>query len=360
MNILATWYIFIVILIKKYIGAIQITNCTQQKLSCPGSRKGVSVQNQFAVFAMQTHSSAPNAGVVDIFNASSKKWFVTQYSAGRTNIAGTSWRHLAIFAGGTAERGQPKSDSVDVWNSLTNKWSLEHMSIGRDLLAIASAGNCTIFAGGSAPQVNQSETDVVDIWNHATGEWKTAKLSQKRKKPEAVAAGNVILIGGGEIAKPGLNGYSNVVDIFDTVTSVWSTTNLSQARQYFGAARATPELAVFGGGFYNSQRLSVVDIYNATDGTWINGQPLSHNRSNLEAANVGDRYVAFGSGNIDADAKVTYDFFDGKTGEWIASHGHCPGNPAVTGVKNIAMFAHGDGVVDSMAINGDCSSLPHA
>lgn len=310
------------------------------------------------MFAVESHASDPKSGIVDVFDATSKRWFVSQFSSGRTNMAATSWKHLGILAGGTPERGQPKSNSIDVWNSLTNKWSLEHMSIGRDLLAAASAGNFTIFAGGSAPQINQSETDVVDIWNHDTGEWSTAKLSQKRKKPEAVAAGNLILIAGGEIAKPGSNGYSNVVDVFNTVTGIWSTTKLSQARQYFGAAYATPELAVFGGGFYNSKRLSVVDIYNATSGVWIYGQSLSHNRSNLEASNVGGRYVAFGSGNIDADAKVTYDFFDGKTGNWAASHGHCPGNPAVAGVKDIAMFAHGDGIVDAIAIDGDCSILP--
>lgn len=51
------------------------------------------------------------------------------------------------------------------------------------------------------------------------------------------------------------------------------------------------------------------------------GQPLSANRSNLQAVTVAHRYAAFGSGNIDAAAKVTFDFFDGLTGEWAHSHG---------------------------------------
>ena len=47
----------------------------------------------------------------------------------------------------------------------------------------------------------------------------------------------------------------------------------------------------------------------------------------------------------------------GKTGEWVQSHGHHPDNTFVAGVKNIAMFAGQDGIVDALAINGDCSAL---
>lgn len=230
------------------------------------------------------------------------------------------------------------------------------MSIGRDLLGCGSLGDYTIFAGGSAPQVNQSETAEVDIWNHRTGKWSTAQLSVPRKKPMAVPAGTKIIVAGGEIAKPGENDYSSTVDIFDTTDESWSTAELSQARQYFGACAATPNLAVFGGGFYNDQRLSVVDIYDATTGGWSTAN-LSYGRSNLAAAQVAQRYCAFGSGNINNVSKLTFDFFDGQTGEWAPSHGHIPGNPAVASIANVALFANGDGSVDAIAIDGDCSAV---
>ena len=81
----------------------------------------------------------------------------------------------------------------------------------------------------------------------------------------------------------------------------------------------------------------------------------SFNLFSQTSADAG-RYVAFGSGNIDATAKITYDFFDGQTGEWAPSHGHLPGNPAVTSIGNVAMFANGDGSIDVIALNAKCPS----
>ena len=96
----------------------------------------------------------------------------------------------------------------------------------------------------------------------------------------------------------------------------WSTSHLSLARQYFGAASATPDLAVFAGGFGPwgiTSRLGIVDIYNSTSDTWSTAA-LSVNRSNLFAATVAKRYAAFGSGNIDDNSKMAFDIFDGVTG----------------------------------------------
>jgi hypothetical protein len=369
-----------------------LTNCSQLQLPSGGAgTSATTADDTYAVFAVNSHDTDPNAGEVNIFNATSMKWFKTKLSGGRTNIAAANWKHMAIFAGGTVERGQPKSKSIDVWNSQTNTWSLEQMSIGRDLLGVGSNGDFTIFAGGSAPQVNQSETAVVDIWNHKTNKWTVSKLSQPRKKPHAIAAGNKIIVAGGELAKPSglqVGGYSSTVDIFDITTETWTVATLSQPRQYFGmsvpsaaasrvlicdacvclsshaftgAASATPTMAVFGGGFanYDASRLgagyrsNVVDIYDATTSKWTTSK-LSYNRSNLDAATIANRYVAFGSGNIDNVSKITFDFFDGTTGEWAASHGHAPGNPSVTGVGSAAFFANGDGTVDVIAVNGPC------
>lgn len=349
--------------------SLQVTNCTQKKLEIPGCRSATAVLETHAVFVMETSSDANNSGHVDIYDATAKTWKSTQMpTASRTNMCSTSWKHLAIFAGGTVKRGEPKSRLVNVWDSTTDTWSTYNMSIGRDLLACASVGDVTIFAGGSAPQVNQSETDEVDIWNHKTGVWSKAKLSQKRKKPEAIPAGGKIVIAGGEIAKPPptietdsfsprLSGYSDVVDVFDPETMSFSTSNMPfPPRQYFGAA-AAGDRAVFAGGFYNDIRLNNVDIYDAASNTWTKGPPLSHNRSNLEGSSLGaGRYAAFGSGNIRPDAKTAFDFFDSTTGDLAASHAHAPGNPAVVGIKNVALFLGCDGVFDALALDdASCS-----
>ena len=342
---------------------LTIKNCTQQNIT-PGGHVAVSVNQTSVFFAVDSPYDAPAAGHVDAYNSVTKEWTTTSlHSGGRTNMCGTTWKHLAIWAGGGPHRGLPKSQVVDAYDTTTGTWTSYNMSIGRDLLACASIGDLTIFAGGSAPQVNQSETDVVDIWNHATGVWTSSTLSQSRKKPMAVVAGHKMIIAGGEIAKPPsaerLGDYTDVVDIYDSITGSWSTSKLSLARQYFGAATATPDLAVFAGGFNSAayHRLGIVDIYNASSDTWSQAK-LSVNRSNLHGANVAGRYAAFGSGNIDATSKVSFDIFDGLTGEWAPSHGHHPDLPAVASVENIALFAGQDGVVDALALNGDCSALP--
>jgi len=357
-------FCFVATLLLAGAQGLEVTNCTQIQIPASGARAATAT-GAFALFAIESHSDAPAAGRVDVFNADAGSWTRSQMSAGRTNIATTSWKHLAIFAGGTANRGQPKSSAVDVWDSTTGKWQLLHMSIGRDLLGCGSSGNFTLFAGGSAPQVNQSETDVVDIWDHSTDKWTVAHLSQKRKKPVAVGVEGKLIIAGGEVGHhpPAANGYSSTVDIFDTTTRQWTVGTLAAERQYFGGAMATPNLALFGGGFANydsgllggGYRSNLVDIFDASANKWSTAK-LSANRSNLDAANVAGRYVAFGSGNIDATAKITYDFFDGQTGEWAPSHGHLPGNPAVTSIGNVAMFANGDGSIDVIALNAKCPS----
>ena len=287
---------------------MQPTNCTQQ-VTLPGGRAAASVLGRFALFALEGHSDDLHAGQVDIFDVETSLWLAGRLSAARTNLCATAWNHLAIFAGGTSDRGHPKSDLVDVWDSKTHEWSVQRLQIGRDLLACASAGNYTIFAGGSAPQVNQSETASVEIWNHHTGEWTQATLSQPRKKPEAVGVGQYVVIAGGEIAKPKpppsspvppsstppLTGYTATVDVFDTATGHWFTDQLLSPRQYFGAAHVVGKAvgaseggaAIFGGGFFDDMRLGSVDIYDPATRKHTRAQ-LSHNRSNLKAFGVGN------------------------------------------------------------------------
>eukprot|EP00041_Stephanoeca_diplocostata_P029253 m.858893 g.858893 ORF g.858893 m.858893 type:complete len:387 (-) comp23525_c0_seq9:1988-3148(-) len=335
--------------------SFSVQNCTQLKLSSPGYRVAVSVNNTYALFAMDEPYDAVDAGGVEIYDRIHHKWSTGRLSGGRTNIAVTSWQHLAIFAGGGPHRDMPKSKAVDVWNSITNTWTFHNMTIGRDLLAAVSCGKYTLFAGGSAPQVNQSETMEVDVWDHSTDTWTQAKLSQARKKPQGVCAGGKILIAGGEIAKKPptkgrLGDYTAVVDIFDTVTGQWSTTELLQAMQYFGSTHATPDVAVFGGGFYDDIRLGEVQLFNTKTKMWSLAENLSHNRSNLDATNLMDRFAVFGSGNIDSDAKTAFDFYDGVTDTWVASHGHTAGNPTVTGLQNLALFAYPDGVIDVLEV----------
>jgi hypothetical protein len=293
-------------------------------------------------------------------------------SPGRTNMCSTSWKHMAIFAGGTAARGLPKSNLVDMYNTVNKTWAVHKMRTGRDLLACASVGDYTLFAGGSDPH----ETASVEIFNHVLSQWSYANLSVARKKPEAVTVGDFVVIVGGEIPKasqtggatsrPELGGYSATMDIFNSATNAWTTGKLISARQYFGAARAGCEsdkngVAVFAGGFYNDERLASVDIYDPMTGVHLSSKNLSHARSNIVGSTVGSdgRFAVFGSGNIDSVAKLSLDFYDGLNDEWASSFGHAPNvRNGVGSVGSMAMFMGGDGKVDVIALDGDCSGMP--
>eukprot|EP00937_MAST-01D_sp_MAST-1D-sp2_P007493 g7493.t1 len=390
---------FLLVVWAPFVVALDVANCTQQVLALPGARAAASVQGRYALFALQAHADDNNTGHVYVFDGSTRAWSETRMSASRTNMCATSWRHKAIFAGGTAGRGLPKSASVDIFDTSTGTWSLHNLSIGRDLLGCASAGNITVFAGGSAPQANQSETASVEVLNHVTGEWALLArgLSVPRKKPEAVAVGDSIVIAGGEVAKsvvqgrfrprgprsgPGtarptpaagglpLGSYTASVDVLDAASMTWSNASrLASPRQYFGAARVAGSAvtaavgagaegaAIFAGGFWDDVRLADVDVFSPATGRHGTRYRLSHNRSNLNAASAGGgRYAAFGSGNIDAAAKITLDFFDGETGEWASATGHAPTTMnGVAAVGSAVLFAGFDGRYDTFALDGDCS-----
>ena len=361
-------------------GALQLEKCLPQNLSQPGARAAASVMGRFALFALQAHSDDNNTGHVYLFDAARRAWSSTRMSASRTNMCSTSWRHKAIFAGGTAGRGLPKSRSVDIYDTITGTWTLHNLTVGRDLLGCGSAGNYTVFAGGSAPQANQSETASVELLNHVTGEWSFLPegLSQPRKKPEAVTVGSKIVFAGGEVAKTVAQGryvptpslplgsYTATLDVLDTADGSWSNASLIGARQYFGAAHASGKavgagpdgVAVFAGGFAYDVRLGDVDVYDPFSGRHFGPFALSHNRSNLKGVSAGEggRYAAFGAGNIDAPAKLALDFYDGDTGEWAHGQGHAPTvMNGVASVGNAVLFAGFDGVYDTFALDGDCS-----
>ena len=59
--------------------------------------------------------------------------------------------------------------------------------------------------------------------------------------------------------------YASILISFWLQDGSWTTAKLSGPRQYFGAAFATPNLAVFAGGFWDDIRLNVVDLYDAVE-----------------------------------------------------------------------------------------------
>jgi hypothetical protein len=119
---------------------------------------------------------------------------------------------------------------------------------------------------------------------HLQRSWRTARLSMPRYSLAATSVGDVALFAGGAKTvgptwpRPREQEVS-VVDIYNVTDGSWTTANLSIPRRNL-TATSVGDVALFAGGtFINGSSQSVVDIYNVTDGlstTAFLSQPRSY------------------------------------------------------------------------------------
>jgi hypothetical protein len=149
----------------------------------------------------------------------------------RSELAATSLRNMAIFAGGTmagelemivalmpgnafalffvaslirvfcyvlhphvVNPGGGYSDDVDLYDSTLATWSTARLSVARGSLAAASVGNVALFSGG---RTNGDRSTAVDLFNVKTRSWSTAQLSLARSAIAAASVSNVAIFSGG-------------------------------------------------------------------------------------------------------------------------------------------------------------------
>ena len=209
--------------------------------------------------------------VVDIYDTQTQQWSVEYLSEGRLSIAAVSHGSKVMFAGGFIFPAIQETNKVDIYDTLTGEWELEYLSIAREGMACAVVGDLAIFAGGIELY---TETSRVDIYNFSTETWEyPAELSVARGYASATTVGSKVIIGGGVTSNPVKP--SNVVDIYDASDGSWSTSSLSIPR--FGRNNAVTiqdEGYFVGGGtfiggstgFLNPQNR--IDIYDPENNTW--------------------------------------------------------------------------------------------
>lgn len=210
--------------------------------------------------------------VVDIYDTQTQQWSVEYLSEGRLSIAAVSHGSKVLFAGGFIFPAIQHSDRVDIYDTLTGEWELEYLSIAREGMASAVVGDLAIFAGGVL--IDNTVTSRVDIWNFSNETWEDpAELSEARGYASATTVGSKVIIGGGVISNPITP--SNVVDIYDASDGSWSTTSLSIPRSAINNAVTIQDKAYFAGGgtfiggstgFLNPQNR--IDIYDPEIDTW--------------------------------------------------------------------------------------------
>jgi hypothetical protein len=192
------------------------------------------------------------------------------------------------------------------------------LSIGRHGFGATTVGDLALFAGGAFRQTPSSPlelTDVVDIYDTAANAWTTDALSQRRRYVSAASVGSLALFGGGYAYDPDTDTafYTTAVDLYDSVSRTWTTAALSQPRANLAAVTAG-DFALFGGGFWYDEGYvysNVVDVFNATDGTWT--------ATTLPTA-AGSDITALAAGGLalfaDGD---TVDVYDPVAGSWTTT-----------------------------------------
>ena len=154
-----------------------------------------------------------------------------QLSRPRYDLAATSVGAKAMFGGG-GEQNYEVFDNVDVYDFATKSWSLSHLATPRMSLAATTVGNTAIFAGGAPDYHSHESLDAVDLYNDVTAQWTTAHLSSPRNRLAATSLGDRAYISGGVVETSG--GYpsviSSVIDVYDASAGTWSTMSMPRAR----------------------------------------------------------------------------------------------------------------------------------
>jgi hypothetical protein len=104
------------------------------------------------------HFPQEYSSVVDIYNTTTSTWVSSSLSQPRSNLAATSIRNLALFAGGFTGVGISEkvvyypqgnySAVVNIYDSVSGKWTIASLSQARANLTATTVGNLALFAGG--------------------------------------------------------------------------------------------------------------------------------------------------------------------------------------------------------------------
>ena len=159
----------------------------------------------------------------------------------------------AVVVGNKALLADPDRGILEIYNADTKRWSTTAYPSGVGLSGQTSVGTTALFVGNGAT-----------AYDTVTGLFKTEQISQERSSIAATSVGTKALFAGGFIGAS----YSNVVDVYDANSASWSTTSLSEARFGIPAA-AVGTKAVFAGGSLSPREgliapLDTVDIFTDT------------------------------------------------------------------------------------------------
>jgi hypothetical protein len=103
-----------------------------------------------AIFAGGLDAGFLPSAVVDLCDAATDGWSVTELSVARSSVAAASVDALAIFAGGWNEHGSPYAPdaTVDLYDAIAGTWSATTLPEPRADLAVVAFDSFDVLAGG--------------------------------------------------------------------------------------------------------------------------------------------------------------------------------------------------------------------
>jgi N-acetylneuraminic acid mutarotase len=190
---------------------------------------------------------------------------------------------------------------LDRYGPRADQWqTLAPMPAGRHhLMASAHNGQLYIFGGADAP--DWTPTDTVWRYDPATNIWtELGRMLEARSAGAAVTLGDKIYIIGGVGGSEGLLEFS-------PAEQAWQLLNgPSQPREHVSAVAFQGEIWVLGGRWGGLGELVTVEIYNPTNNTWREGQPLNTARAGFAAAVVAGHIMVAG-GEVIINGSETLD-----------------------------------------------------
>lgn len=260
------------------------------------ARRGVAQYNSVVIEVSSRYSASLTAEIhVEYYMTA------TTLNPGRYNLAATSNKNYAIFAGGyyTSLNGIiGTSTAADAYDKNLTKPSCPSLNYGRQNLAATSIGEYALFGGGKADGGSPTNWDTLDAYDGALTKI-VSELSASRYHLAAASIGNYALFGGGRNTN---DSFSQAVDVYDQELTMQTPLILIQARNRLAAA-SNENYAVFAGGLSN-----IVDAFNS-DLTRTAPETLSVNHTDFAGVTAGN-YVVFAGGSSDSPGTVdAYDLF---------------------------------------------------
>ena len=211
-------------------------------------------------------------------------------------------------------------------------------------VSMGAVRNAVIFSVSGCGLATGAAQVRADLLVHTT-----AELSVGRGVMGAGSGNHVAVFAGGydPFFPPPAAGYSGVVDIYNATTGTWSTGSISP-RDIPAVVGIGDNVYIAGGGYSPAEYPNIMDIYNTTTGTWST-TTVPHVGDYQGAAVGGKLFLAGGFTDLSGTPSGVFDVYDPASAQWSSVAIPNPRNAALAAAGN-KLFLAGGGIQNGNGI----------